>query len=154
MGKTDAFAGRYPFQSQSAGIQPDLFQHFLGDIHCAEGVIISGSDVVAVVQMAASYKNGILSGGESPEYMRQINPGRTHDPNEPDIGGVLESGDTRQIRTSVAAPVAYETQHSRFKSCLGCHIPPLLNNVCFIICHHPRGSAAAASIWLKISSSV
>jgi hypothetical protein len=55
---------------------------------------------------ATTNKYPIHATGEGPEYMLGINPSGAHQPYNPDIGRVLITGNSCQIRSTVATPVA------------------------------------------------
>jgi len=59
---------------------------------------------MAVVNMTTADKHPVHAIRECPEYMRQIDSGRTH---HPDLRRVLKAGNPAQIRSPVAAPIAY-----------------------------------------------
>jgi hypothetical protein len=66
-------------------------------------------NVVAFTQMAGTDKDPIGSLGESPEYMAQVDPAGTHDANKPHFGGILQSGNSSQVRSAVGSPMADKT---------------------------------------------
>jgi hypothetical protein len=51
--------------------------------------------------------------------MMRRHGGRAHDPNGAHVGGILQTAHAGQIRRSVCAPVAYESQNFGFKQFLG-----------------------------------
>jgi len=57
-------------------------------------------------QMSPANKNAIYPLQKGIQNERGINPTRTHYPHHPDIGGVLESGNTCSVCPGVTAPVA------------------------------------------------
>jgi hypothetical protein len=62
--------------------------------------------IVAVVEMTAADKHGVLSGHKRPKYVCWIDSARTHQPDHPHVRGVLKPGDTGKVRSGIAAPVA------------------------------------------------
>jgi len=61
--------------------------------------------------MAATYKYAVDPIAKSPDYMQQVNPGRAHHPYKSYMRGVLKTGNTAKVGSSVAAPITYDAYH-------------------------------------------
>ena len=83
-------------------------------------------NVVAFIEMAGADKYPIRSLGESPEYMGQVDSAGTHDANKPHFGGILQSGNSSQVRGPVCSPMAYKSQYFRFVLEACAHVSRLL----------------------------
>jgi hypothetical protein len=60
-GETDPFAGGHLLNPQPFGIQTDVFQQFLAEVHHAIGVMVSIGYIVAFVKMTPADKHPIRS---------------------------------------------------------------------------------------------
>jgi hypothetical protein len=75
---------------------------------------------MAVADVSPAYQNavGALLEGFEDEIRRD--PARAHDPNHPDIRGVLHPAHTGQISTGISAPVAAKSDNLRLKFSTHC----------------------------------
>jgi hypothetical protein len=64
--------------------------------------------VMTFTQVSPANQDPVHPLDEGIQNERGIHPARAHYPDNPDIGRVLESGNTRGIRPGVTAPVAKE----------------------------------------------
>jgi hypothetical protein len=62
---------------------------FFAQIGVAQGIVIAMGNVVAFTQPAPSDHHTVLSIGEGSEDEFEIDPTRTHDPDEPDVIRIL-----------------------------------------------------------------
>ncbi|VTR65987.1 hypothetical protein DESC_40018 [Desulfosarcina cetonica] len=102
-----------------------MAQKLLGDFGHDQGIVVALGVIVAVVEMTAAHKDGIRAVQECPQDEFQVDSTRAHDPDDPQVGGVLETGHAAQIRPAVAAPITQETDDSGFKRAT-CHFAFLL----------------------------
>jgi hypothetical protein len=84
--------------------------------------------VMAFPKLSTTHKYTINPRTEGFDNEQGIHPAGTHDPDHPDIGWVLETGNACRISCRIAAPVTEKTHYVWFKWSLVCHfsINPLL----------------------------
>jgi hypothetical protein len=114
-GETDTFSGRYPFEPQAFGIYPDLMEKLHAHVMHSQRIVISLRVVVAIIEMAAAYENSVSAFFKGPEYELQVDSAGTHDPDNPEIGGVLKTGHAAEIGASITTPVAQESDDIGFE---------------------------------------
>jgi hypothetical protein len=109
--KAAAFGCRYPFESQSLGIEPDQRQQFPAQMHQAQGKVIALGDVVALARPTAADEYPVFSIGKRTEHTCQVNSAGAHDTNNLDIRRILLSGNSSQVRGGITSPIAEEAQY-------------------------------------------
>jgi hypothetical protein len=70
---------------------------------------------MAVTDVSAGHQHAV---GTLPQRINNkygINPPRAHDPDGSQVAGILQPGNTGQIRTGVCTPVAQKRNNFRFK---------------------------------------
>jgi hypothetical protein len=65
--------------------------------------------VMAVSRVSAGHPDAVCAVTECGQYKFRTDPGGARNPNDPDIGRVLQSADSGQIGGAVAAPVTQES---------------------------------------------
>jgi hypothetical protein len=73
-------------------------------------------DIIAFVQAAAANKHPVSSIREGAKYEFQIDSTGTHDANQPNISGILQSGNSSHVSSAVCSPVTYKAEYFGFKS--------------------------------------
>jgi hypothetical protein len=81
----------------------------------SQRIVISLRVVVAIIEMAAAYEDSVCAFFKGPEHELQIDSAGTHDPDNPEIGGVLKAGYAAEIGASIATPVAKESDDIGFE---------------------------------------
>jgi len=108
LGKPHSLCGRDPIKIEPIFLKPRESQKILQYGHTLDGHIVS-FDIMAIPDVAASHQHSIRSFLKGLQDMVRRNRGRTHDADRPGIGRVLQPTDSGQIRTTVTAPVAQES---------------------------------------------
>jgi hypothetical protein len=86
---------------------------------------VAVGNVVALTQMAADDEDPVGTSREGAEYMGQVESARAHGADKPYIGGILQSGNSSQVSSPVASPMADKTYYFRFKfTCTHFFSPP------------------------------
>jgi hypothetical protein len=70
---------------------------------------ISMSNIITFIKMTTDDEHPVCPIRESPEYIRQVKSAGAHYANKPYIGGVLQSGNSSQVSSTVASPMADKT---------------------------------------------
>ena len=108
LGEAIAFSRRDEVDAQTLGVQPDVLDQPLAQLHHAHGVEVAVRRVVALVQVASGDGHAVGAVGERAQHVGHVDPARAHDPDESRLGAVLKSGYTSQVRRPVTSPVADE----------------------------------------------
>ena len=85
--------------------------------------------IVAITEVAPSDEYSIYAIGECPQDMQQIDPGGAHHPDQADMRRILKPRNSTQVSSAIAAPVAYDAYHFRFKTKVSAHGCSILNNL-------------------------
>src|SRR5208337_2589012 len=113
-GKSVAFGSGNPFHPESPLFYSCKFQNLFCRGKPSSRIEISGI-IMTVSGMATAYKNSIRTKLKSSEYKGRIDAACAHNPDNPDIRRILQSGCASKIRPCICAPVAGYTQYFRFK---------------------------------------
>jgi hypothetical protein len=81
---------------------------------------------MAITEMSPSHEDAVNSLFECSNDKQRIDPAGTHDPYGPDIGWVLQPGNTGQIGPGIGTPVAKESNDFRFKIRHNFYLSPAL----------------------------
>ena len=100
-----AFGRGDPFQPDPLFFDAQVVQHALEHLEAAEHLVVA-LDVVAVVRMTPADEHAVGALGERVEDELRVDPARTHQADDPHVGGVLEPRHPRQVSRGVSAPVA------------------------------------------------
>jgi len=76
---------------------------------------------MAIPDVSPSHQDPVCSALKSLQHVVRRNSGRAHDPDGPEVGGVLKPAHPRQIRRAVSTPVAEKGEDSGFKTVF-CHL--------------------------------
>ena len=89
---------------QSARFDPNMFQEVLQQDEFSSGIVIT-FQVMAVTRVSPRYPNTISSVTKGGQDKFGAHSSRARNPDNPDIGGVLEAAHPGQIGCSITAPV-------------------------------------------------
>jgi hypothetical protein len=106
-----AFGCRYPFKSQSLRVKPDQRQQFTAQMHHAQGKVIAFGDVLALARPTTADEHPVFSIGKRTEHKCQVDSAGAHDADDLDIGRILLSGNSSQVRGGITSPIAEEAQY-------------------------------------------
>ena len=116
LGEPGSLSSGDPFQPEAvlfyAGKGEKLFHH--RDSFSCHVITVQ---VMAIANVSAAYKNAVSTLLESLENVVRGYSGRAHHPDVTDVGRVLQTADSRQIRPGISAPVAEKRQNFRFECC-------------------------------------
>jgi hypothetical protein len=107
---------RNPHKAQTI-LQPDEPHQFLKEGDSLDGHVIT-VQVMAIPDVSPSHQDPVCPALKSLQHMVRRNSGRAHDPDGPEVGGVLKPAHSCQIRRTVSTPVAEKGEDSGFKRSL------------------------------------
>jgi hypothetical protein len=114
LGKLDAVTGTDPGQPESLIFKAELAENFFEKLDSPPGLKIS-IDIMAVSGVTSTDQDRIGSLKQGFYYIFRVNHAGTHDPNQPHIGRISQSGSSGQIRSGIRAPVANKSNDRRFE---------------------------------------
>lgn len=126
---------RDPFQGEPFRMDPKIRQNTPDQVEFVDGLVIT-VPVMALAQVSAADKNAVCPVNETVYEKQGINATGAHDPNDPDMGRILESGYSGRVRCGIAAPMAQKAEDSGFESVIR-HDGSLLSPkaaICALIC--------------------
>jgi hypothetical protein len=79
-----------------------------------DGIVITNL-VMTLPQLSPAHENAIRTCSEALNNKYWVHSACTHDPDHPDVGRILETGNPCGVGCRVATPVAEEAQYLRLK---------------------------------------
>jgi hypothetical protein len=114
LGKLNAVTGADPGQPEplisKAELGNDLFEKF--DPPSSLKISVN---IMTISGVTSTDKNGIGPFKERLDHIFGVDHAGTHDPNQPHIGRISQSGSSSQVRSSVRAPVANKSNDCGFE---------------------------------------
>ena len=101
------FGRRNPREMESAGFDTHVLDEIFEEGEFSSGVVIT-FQVMAVSRMSARDPNSISPLSKSCQEKLRIHPTGTGHPDGSEVGRVLQTANSRQIRCAVRTPVAKE----------------------------------------------
>jgi hypothetical protein len=114
LGKLDAVTGTDPGQPEPLIFKAELVKDLLEKLDSPPSLKIS-VDIMAVSGVTPTNKDGIGPLKHGLDHIFGVNHAGTHDPNQPHIGRISQSGSSGQIRSSVCTPVANKSNDRGFE---------------------------------------
>ncbi len=102
-------------------IHANIFENLPCKIDGYDGVIITNL-VMTFLKLSAANKQTINTYTKGFDNEKRIHSAGTHDPNYPNIGWILKTGNTCRIGCRIATPVTEETKYSWFKKVPDSHL--------------------------------
>ena len=107
-----AFGGGNPFQAHALLLDAHVLEHPLQHLEAAEHLVVA-LDVVAVAGMAAADEHAVGAFGQRIEDELRVHPPGAHQPDDADVGGILQPRHAGEVCRRVGAPVAEERDDAR-----------------------------------------
>jgi hypothetical protein len=117
VGKNVSFGSGNPFQAEIALINPKELQDSEGFVDDLLALFIT-SQVMAVTDVSAGHHHPVGSRLKRIQQKTMIHSPGAHEPDEPDVGGVLHSRHPCQVGPRIRAPVTQKRDDLGFK-CIG-----------------------------------
>jgi hypothetical protein len=114
LGELDAVTGADPGQPEPLISKAELGKDLFEKLDPPPSLEIS-VNIMAVSGVTSTDKDCIGPLKQSLDHIFGINHAGTHDPNQPHIGRISQSGSSGQIRSSVRAPVANKSNDRGFE---------------------------------------
>jgi hypothetical protein len=114
-GKRRPFRGGNPLQPQTLLVdsqQPEQLAGFFNDLLASYITF----QVMTVADVSAGNQDTVRSLQKSFEQKAVIDPARTHESYQADVGRILHAGHPGEVGSGISAPVAHEGQYFRFIS--------------------------------------
>src|ERR1017187_449223 len=108
-----ALGGRNPFQAHALLFDAHVLEHPLQHLEAAEHLVVAFR-VMAIPGMAAADEHAVSAAGQRIQDELRINPPGAHEPDDADVGGVLQPRYAGEVRCRIDAPVAEEGNDAGF----------------------------------------
>src|SRR5210317_1443693 len=113
-GELDAVTGANPGQPEPLISKAELGKDLFYKLDPPPSLEIS-VDIIAVSGVTSADQDRIGPLKQGLDHIFGVNHAGAHDPNQPHIGRISQSGSSSQIRSGVRAPVANKSNDGRFE---------------------------------------